>query len=232
MGDDAGQIAAGVAFGVLIPAALLALSFYLVIKHLTLVVRWGDGPAPARFCCSVVLAVAVATGVAVSSGLGNNGQWNGQPEAGCRRGVLSPLPYSPPRCLQLPLQRSAFYVPAREAQRYRGEQRQRKLERQGSLTNSQAGSAAAGESDAGGLARASSGAASVASNGSGSQLGATLLRQAQPGSARAGGQAGSPGSGFQQPEQQQQQQDTGAGKLWSKRMKRWFVQFFLRPAFG
>jgi hypothetical protein len=48
--DDGGAVAAGVVFGILLPTALLALAFYLVIKHLTLVVSWG-GLAP-----SVVLA--------------------------------------------------------------------------------------------------------------------------------------------------------------------------------
>ena len=168
---------------------------------------------------------AAAAGSIMGSGMGSLQTLCAEPPP-CR---------APACCLQLPLQRSAFYVPAREAQRYRGEQRQRKLDRQGSLT-SQAGSVAAGDGEAGGLARASPGAASVVSNGSGSQLSAMLLRQAQPGSARTGGQAGSPASGRQQPEQQQQQeqqpQDAGAGKLWGKRLKRWFVQYFLRPAFG
>lgn len=40
-GGGAGAQAAGVVFGVLIPVALLALSFYLVLKHLALVVRGG-----------------------------------------------------------------------------------------------------------------------------------------------------------------------------------------------
>ena len=169
---------------------------------------------------------AAAAGSIMGSGMGSLQTLCAEPPP-CR---------APACCLQLPLQRSAFYVPAREAQRYRGEQRQRKLERQGSLT-SQAGSVAAGDGEAGGLARASPGAASVVSNGSGSQLSAMLLRQAQPGSARTGGQAGSPASGRQQPEQQQQQQeqqpqDAEAGKLWGKRLKRWFVQYFQRPAFG
>jgi hypothetical protein len=38
VGASSGQVAAGVVFGILLPTALVAMSFWLVIKHLTLVV--------------------------------------------------------------------------------------------------------------------------------------------------------------------------------------------------
>jgi hypothetical protein len=38
VGDTTGQVVAGVFFGILLPVALVCMSFYLVVKHLTMVV--------------------------------------------------------------------------------------------------------------------------------------------------------------------------------------------------
>jgi hypothetical protein len=215
VGDTTGQVVAGVFFGILLPVALVCMSFYLVVKHLTMVVSGPlldpflplQGSVPPFIGSLIALELTSLPGVACLA----------------------------PACLQVEIQRSAYFVPDETAVRSK-RKHIRQLERIASASgrshcsddahpaatgstpglDAAAGNAAgcaaepagtsAGVDNAGGsaaeLARASVGAASEASrsSGVGSSTAAELLRSAPAASAPVatnsrGAAAGQPASG-------------------------------------
>jgi hypothetical protein len=231
--DSGGAVAAGVVFGILLPTALLALSFYLVIKHLTMVVSWRGLALPVL--CTICNTTDVAAAVLRC--------------LGCSVLMPSPAMHHAPPVPQIPLRRAAYFLPDEEAERSRKEQQLAAAPAVPDSSSAQAPDSAnaPGSSSAGGdpgpstsaaaaelaaaeLARASAGAASDASrsSGAGSSLGAQLLCRR---SCQHGADAGDDGSAAAEAGADATLAPPPRPRL-RRRLKRALARWFVQPVFG